>query len=212
MLSKAFNVAIVEWEWLDKNLVSRVPKEKEDNERDRWLIQEEENVLMEKSSDWLKDIVVFALNTGMRQGEILSLEWSSVDLFRKVVVVKESKNGKPRSVPLNASAFDLLKSKSKLRDIKSKLVFADGVGGKMDRNNLRRAFNRALKDAGIVDFRFHDLRHTFATRLAQRGFDIFAIAKILGHKDIRMTQRYAHHCSESLRKGVDLLNSDYSWP
>ncbi len=210
MLSKAFNVAIVEWEWLDRNPVSRVPKEKENNERDRWLIPEEEEAIMRNSPGWLRDIVVFALNTGMRQGEILALDWPSVDLFRKVVVVKESKNGKPRSVPLNKPAFELLESKTKVRDIRCKLVFADKAGGKMDRANLRRAFSRVVNEAGIIDFRFHDLRHTFATRLAQRGFDIFAIAKILGHRDIRMTQRYAHHCSESLRKGVDLLNSDYN--
>ena len=76
---------------------------------------------------------------------------------------------------------------------------------KIDGDNLRRAFKKALKKTGIEDFHFHDLRHTFATWLAQRGVDIYKISKLLGHKDIRMTQRYSHHSPESLRDGIQVL-------
>ena len=90
-------------------------------------------------------------------------------------------------------------------DDKNNLVFFSGNGTKINRHNLWRAFKKVLGDTGIKNFTFHDLRHTFATRLAQNGEDIYKVAKLMGHKDIRMTQRYAHHSSESLRSGVDVL-------
>jgi Site-specific recombinase XerD len=81
---------------------------------------------------------------------------------------------------------------------------------KIDRANLIKSFNVVNEKAGIQNFRFHDLRHTFATRLAQRGIDLYKISKLLGHCDIHMTQRYAHHCPESLRKGIEVLEKvDY---
>src|SRR3972149_1205069 len=210
MLSKAFNLAVKEWEWIRDNPVSRVPKEKENNERDRWLNAEDEKRLLENSSSWLKDIIIFDLNTGLRQDELLSLQWSRVDLFRKIIIIQESKNGKPRTIPLNQIALDILMEKSKRRNLKSDLVFLSNMSTKIDRHNLRRAFNIALDKAGIQNFHFHDLRHTFATRLAQRGIDIYKISKLLGHQDIRMTQRYSHHCPDSLRDGVQILEVDYN--
>jgi len=210
MLSKAFNLAVKEWEWVKDNPVSRVPKEKEDNERDRWLNAEDEKRLLENSLSWLKDIIIFDLNTGLRQDELLSLQWSRVDLFRKIIIIQESKNGKPRTIPLNQIALDILMEKSKRRNLKSDLVFLSNMSTKIDRHNLRRAFNIALDKTGIQNFHFHDLRHTFATRLAQRGIDIYKISKLLGHQDIRMTQRYSHHCPDSLRDGVQILEADYN--
>ena len=210
MLSKAFNLAVKEWEWIRDNPVSRVPKEKENNERDRWLNAEDEKRLLENSLSWLKDIIIFDLNTGLRQDELLSLQWSRVDLFRKIIIIQESKNGKPRTIPLNQIALDILMEKSKRRNLKSDLVFLSNMSTKIDRHNLRRAFNIALDKTGIQNFHFHDLRHTFATRLAQRGIDIYKISKLLGHQDIRMTQRYSHHCPDSLRDGVQILEADYN--
>ena len=78
---------------------------------------------------------------------------------------------------------------------------------KIDRHNLRRAFNIALDKTEIQNFHFHDLRHTFATWLAQRGVDIYKISKLLGHQDIRMMQRYAHHCPESLRMAIQAMEA-----
>lgn len=205
MLSKAFNLSVKQWEWVKENPVSKVPKEKENNERDRWLTDDEEKRLLESASQWLREIIVFDLHTGLRIGELLALQWSRVNLFRKTIIIQESKNGKPRTIPLNKIATDILMEKSTIRNIKNDLVFTSSVGTKIDNDNLRRAFEKALKKADIRNFHFHDLRHTFATRLAQRGIDIYKISKLLGHKDIRMTQRYAHHCPESLRDGVQIL-------
>ncbi len=73
-----------------------------------------------------------------------------------------------------------------------------------------KCFSNAVRESGIENFKFHDLRHCFCTKLAQRGVDIYKIAKLAGHEDIRMTQRYSHHCPESLRDGVEMLQVDYN--
>jgi len=99
-----------------------------------------------------------------------------------------------------------LKSKAKVRSIRSTYAFSNEAGNKIIASNVLRAFYKALERSEISDFRFHDLRHTFATRLAQAGVDFYKIGKLLGHKDIRMTQRYAHHYPESLRDGVEVLD------
>ncbi len=209
MLLKAFNLSIREWEWIKDNPVSKVPFEKENNKRDRWLSGDEEKRLLEFCPDWLREIVIFALNTGLRQDELLSLEWSRVSIARKTILIQKTKSGRPRTIPLNRFAFGVLNDKfeEKVRNIKD-LVFVSSVGTKINPSNLRREFYKVLKMAEIENFKFHDLRHTFASRLAQKGIDIYKIAKLLGHEDIRMTQRYAHHCPESLRVGVEILESD----
>ncbi len=205
LIKRAFNLAIREWEWVDKNPVSRVSRERFNNQIDRWLSSKEEARLLEASPGWLREVIVFALNTGMRQGEILDLRWPYVDRGKRTAAVMRSKNGDRRTIPLNEAALGVLALKSKVRHIKSDYVFASKVGTRLEKRNLARAFYQAMDRAVVEDFRFHDLRHTFATRLAQAGVDIYTIAKLLGHKDIRMTQRYAHHSTESLRGGVDVL-------
>jgi site-specific recombinase XerD len=208
MLSKAFNVAVKEWEWLKDNPVSKVPREKEDNERDRWLTVDEEQSLLENSPEWLRDIVLFNLHTGLRQDELLSLTWDRVDMFRKTILIADTKNGKPRTIPLNKTALGILESKARVISIKSQIVFHSKSGTKIDKHNLRRAFVIAMGKAGIEDFTYHGLRHTFATRLAQSGDDLLRISKLLGHNDTKTTQRYAHHCPDSLRVGVEMLEVD----
>ena len=210
LLSVAFNIAIRNWEWNLDNPVSKVGLDKENNERDRWLTKQEATRLMKHCEPLLRHIVTFALNTGMRQGEILSLEWSAVDMARRTAVVMKSKNGRRRTLPLSDSAFSVLKERAKVRHIHNQFVFTNGSGGKVDRSKMTRKFGKAVKQANIMDFRFHDLRHTAATWLAQAGHDIYFIARWLGHQDIKMTQRYAHHCVDSLRKGTSALESDYS--
>jgi len=213
MLSKAFNLAVNEWGWVKENPVSKVQKEKENNEVDRWLTEDEERRLLGASPQWLREIIVFALNTGLRQDELLSLEWSRVNLFRRTILIQITKNGKPKTLPLNRIALDILKKKAeeKVLSIKNDLVFVSNAGTKINKRNLIRAFILALKRAMVKDFTFHCLRHTFATRLAQNGVDIYKIAKLLGHKDLKMTQRYSHHCPDSLRSGVEVLEKfDYN--
>ncbi len=206
IMKNAFNIAIREWEWCRDNPVRRVSMEKEHNTRDRWLTDQEETRLVKACPPWLRDIVTFALHTGMRMGEILSLTWEGVDLFRKTVTVFRSKNGERRTIPVNQTVFDLLKGKARVRPLKTNLVFPSEALTPIEGGHLRRAFRAALKAGEVADFRFHDLRHTFATRLVQAGIDLYKVQRLLGHKSGLMTQRYAHHWPESLRDGVEILD------
>lgn len=206
LMKRAFNLAVREWEWCKENPVTKVSLERLNNKRDRWLTLEEEERLLQSSPLWLREIIVFALNTGMRLGEILSLTWKGVDLFRKTATVFKSKNNERRTIPLNQKVFELLKARAKVRLIKTDLVFHSQNHTPLDKGNIRRAFCATLKKTGIEDFRFHDLRHTFATRLVQAGVDIYKVQVLLGHKSPVMTQRYAHHYPESLRDGVEVLD------
>jgi integrase len=125
--------------------VSRVSAEKGATKRDRWLTDEEETRLLAVCSSWLSELVVFALHSGMRLGEILALTWAGVDLFRKTVTVFRSKNGERRTVPANGTVMALFKEKTKVRTFKTELVFPSRTGTPLDPNHLRRALRIALK-------------------------------------------------------------------
>jgi len=209
LLGHAYNLAIREWEWVEVNPVSRVSKERVNNQVERWLTHDEEQSLLVVSPLWLKEIIIFAINTGMRQSEILNLSWGKVDLFRKTLTILEQKNKGKDTLPLNNQVLEVLKARHKVRSIKSSWVFFNKEGEAHDASNLRRAFNIALVKAGIQKCRFHDLRHTFATRLVQSGVDLYKVQKLLRHKSPIMTQRYAHHYPESLRDGVETLDKNY---
>jgi integrase len=205
-LKKAFNLALREWEWCHQNPVTRVSMEKENNKRDRWLSEEEESRLLSACASWLHDLVTFALHTGMRMGEILELTWRGVDFTRRTVTVMRSKNGERRTIPVNETVLRVLKEKAKVRSLASDLVFCSKAFTPMESGHLRRSFRLALSKAKIEEFHFHDLRHTFATRLVQAGIDLYKVQQLLGHKSPIMTQRYAHHYPESLRDGVEILD------
>jgi len=205
-MKKAFNLAMKEWEWVIENPAAKISLERENNKRDRWLTYEEEERLLKESPSDLKEIITLALNTGMRIGEILNLKWKGVDLFRKTITIFESKNNEKRTIPMNNIVFEMLKAKAKVRSINNDIVFSSNVGTLKDERNVRRKFELAVKRAGIEDFRFHDLRHTFATRLVQEGCDFYKVQRLLGHKTPLMTQRYAHHYPESLRDAVNILS------
>ncbi len=206
-LKKAFNLARREWEWCTDNPVCRVSMERENNTRDRWLTVEEEQRLMTAAPSWLQELIVFAIHTGMRMGEILALTWNGVDLFRRTLTVFKSKNGERRTLPLNQTVMALLTRKYAVRQSMSDLVFPSQTDTRLDKCNLGRAFRIAVAKAKIVDLHFHDLRHTFATRLVQAGVDLYKVQRLLGHKSPIMTQRYAHHYPESLRDGVEMLDA-----
>ncbi len=210
-LKKAFNLARREWEWCDDNPVCRVSMERENNTRDRWLTAEEEMRLVNAALPWFREVVIFALNTGMRMGEITALTWAGVDLFRRTVTVFRSKNGERRTIPINQTVLVLLKHKHSKRDNTTDLVFTSQAGTALDGANIRRALASALKTSKIQDFHFHDLRHTCATRMVQAGVDLYKVQRILGHKSPIMTQRYAHHYPESLRDGVEALEAGRSF-
>lgn len=206
LVRHAFNVAMREWEWCRENPMHRVSMEPVHNEVDRWLTPKEEEGLMAASSPWLREIMTFALNTGMRQGEILNLQWQDVDFTRGTLMVMKSKNGTRRTIPLNSTVYELLAAKQAATGASCGPVFKTPLGNALQVRFLVREFCEARDRAGIPDFRFHDMRHTFATRLVQRGIDLYKVQRLLGHKTGTMTQRYAHHSPESLRDGVNVLD------
>ncbi len=154
----------------------------------------------------MKEILVFAINTGLRQSEILGLRWHQVDIFRKTLTLLEQKNQNRDTLPLNDRAMEVIKARAKVRHIKTDLVFYNGSGNRIEARNLLRAFYSAVNKAGLDGLRFHDLRHTFATRLVQASVDLYTVQKLGRWKTISMVMRYAHHHSESLRPGVEALD------
>lgn len=206
LLSHAFQLAVKEWEWVAENPVQRVSKEKVHNLIERWLTAEEEARLLAASPVWLQEIIVFAVNTGFRQSEILNLQWCNVDLFRRTITLLEQKNGGRDTLPVNAKTLEVLKARAKVRTLKSDYVFFNGAGHRMDARDLLRVFYPAMRKADVKRFRFHDLRHTFATRLVQAGADIYTVQKLGRWKTISMVMRYAHHYPESLRAGIEILD------
>ncbi|MGC1455368.1 MAG: site-specific integrase, partial [Nitrospirota bacterium] len=206
LISHAFNLAVKEWEWMEYNPVSRVSRERVNNQVERWLTFEEQEKLLAVSPLWLREIIIFAVNTGWRRSEILALKWDKVDLFRKTLTILEQKNKGKDTQPFNEQVLEVLKARYKVRSIASCLVFYDIEGKEFDGRNVLKVFTRTVKLAKIAHCRFHDLRHTFATRLVQASVDLYKVQKLLRHKSPIMTQRYAHHYSESLRDGVETLD------
>jgi len=178
ILSHAFQLAVKEWEWVTENPVIRVSREKVRNVIERWLTAEEEQRLLAASPQWLQEIIVFAANTGLRQGEILDLQWSRVDLFRRTITLLEQKNGAKDTLPVNAKTLEVLKARARVRSLKNDYVFFNGTGNRMDARDLLRVFYPVMRKAEVKNFRFHDLRHTFATRLVQAGVDIYTVQKL----------------------------------
>jgi integrase len=185
--------------------VQNVSFEPVKNDIDRWLTPAEETQLMAAAFPWLQEIMVVALHTGMRQGEILALQWQDIDFERGTLMVMHSKNGTRRTLPLTSTVFELLVTRQARVGIKVGFVFTIENGTRVKPRYLVRAFQKAVRRSGIAHVRFHDLRHTFATRLVQRGVDLYRVQRLLGHKTSIMTQRYAHHSPESLREGVRVL-------
>jgi len=206
LMSHAFNLAIKEWEWVRENPVAKVTREKVNNHIEKWLTLEEQKNLLDKSAKWLREIILFAVNTGLRQSELLDLEWSRVDLTRKTITILEQKNQGRDTLPLSEGALKVLQDRAEARLNGTKYVFHTQNATRISSRNLLRGFYAAAEKAKVENLRFHDLRHTFATRLAQAGVDLYTIQKLGRWKSISMVTRYAHHHPESLRAGVEVLD------
>jgi integrase len=195
----------VEWEMVEDEVLKKVRRVKllpENNRRLRYLSKEDTKALVEACKPHLRPIVETALNTGMRKEEILSLEWERhVDLKHGFILLDTTKNGDRREVPINQTLRETLQGL--VRHINSPYVFTDKRGKRFD--NVVRSFKSACKTAGIKDFRFHDLRHTFASHLVMAGIDITTVKELLGHKTLTMTLRYAHLAPSHKVKAVEAL-------
>lgn len=152
-------------------------------------------------TDYLTPMVLLALNTGMRRGELLGLEWNSVNLQAKLLTVTaaNAKSRRARHLPLNAEALDVL-SRWHAQGSGAGLVFPSPAGYRM--GNINSSWEALCTSAALADFRFHDLRHSFASRLVMAGVDLNTVRELLGHSDIRMTLRYAHLAPDKLAEAV----------
>ena len=205
-MSVAFNDA-KKWKWITLNPCNNVDRLPEDNERIRYLSPEEVQKLYANLPDWLMPIVTVARHTGLRLSNILELSWKNVSLFRKVIIVEKTKNGEPLGLPMNQTAFNTLIKLKKVRHVDSNLVFPGQDGKKQSRHRVSSAFKSACKRTGIKDFRFHDLRHDFGSNLVQSGISIYSVKELMGHKDVKMTERYSHLSQEKLRKDISALDA-----
>lgn len=143
-------------------------------------------------SDHLTPMTLLSLNTGLRYGELASLDWSAIDLRAKVLTVtgRTAKGARTRHIPLNPEALDLLKRWRGEDEPRKGLVFSNPDGTRI--GSVKTAWSALLDAAKISDFRWHDLRHTFASKLVQRGVDLTVVRELLGHSDFALTLRYAH--------------------
>ena len=210
LLRAMFNIARKQWRWKIANPVSDIKMPKVRNERVRYLSEDEYKRLfdaLEASKEkWLKPLVIIAIDTGLRLTNICDLKWTEVNLFGRMITLDADamKNDDYLGVPLTDHALQVLKELRKTPCL-SGHVFHDS-GKKLYDGRVQRAFRGVLKKAEIGNFRFHDLRHTFASYLRQKGVDLHTISKLLGHKDLRMTRRYAHLNVDALREAISKLD------
>lgn len=157
-------------------------------------------------SDHVKPLIILSLNTGARRGELFDLTWENIDLDRRILTVTgaTAKSRKTRHIPLNREAMSVLQAWRDLTERSEGLVFQNDAGERFDRVNT--SWRKLLKDAGIKDFRWHDMRHHFASRLVMGGVDLNTVRELLGHSDYAMTLRYAHLAPEHKLKAVEVLD------
>ncbi|NIO04544.1 MAG: tyrosine-type recombinase/integrase [Proteobacteria bacterium] len=178
---------------------------KENNGRLRYLSEEEIETLLHECPLYLRDIVEVDLLTGMRRGELLSLKWPQI--AGGFIYLHETKTDEARQIPVMGDLEAILKRIKRRhwsKGLITEFVFCDDQGKPF--SEVKRSFASALKRAGITDFRFHDLRHTFASHYVMRGGSIRGLQKILGHKDISMTMRYSHLSKEFTREEIRVMN------
>jgi integrase len=207
-LRASFNKAIAQG-YLKENPFKQIKNFKIPETLPKFFTDEDFQKLIEVvKDDDLKDLIIFAVNTGLRQMELLTLEWDQIDFNSQILILNNrsnvTKSKKVRNVPLNKTAFNIL-LRRKVNSIQ-KLIFTYKCGV-IPPDFISKKFKKFVISAEInSDFNFHSLRHTFASRLVQRGVSIYEVSKLLGHVDIKTTQIYAHLRSDDLRKSVELLD------
>jgi integrase len=208
-LGHALTIAANEWEWIHENPMRKISKLLEPRGRVRFLDDEERTQLLEacktSTSPYLHTLVVLALSTGARHGELINLRWRDVDWQRRVITLHDTKNKDRRLLPLAHYALQLMEAHSKVRNIASDLVFPSPSNSQRPWDS-RSAWEVALKRANIDNFRFHDLRHSCASYLAMNGASLAEIAEVLGHKTLQMVKRYAHLSEAHTAKVVQSMN------
>ncbi len=202
-LRRVFNVAIRD-DKVGSNPVSKLKTLREASGRTRYLTDEEEGRLMDAlSTGEDRDRITVLLHTGFRRSELLRLRWRDVDFKGDVLTIPTAKNGEARHVPMTSTVRAVLSRRPRSLDTGA-LVFPNGEGHP-DLRWAKKTVPRALRAAQIEDFRFHDLRHTFASRLAMEAVDLMTIRELMGHKSMTMTLRYSHLTPGHRRTAIERL-------
>jgi len=212
-LKRIFNTAIEEEQYsIDRNPVKPTLFLKDDTKRrDKVLTAEEEEKLLKVASSHLKPMIITALNTGMRKTEISTLEWENVDLENRTITITEehSKNGKAREIPINTvllNEFKVLKANNGSSEFV--FIYEKKKGVVRPVGDFKIAWGNAVRKAGLDGFTFHDLRHVFASRLAEQGVHSFEAQAILGHSSVDMTRWYSHSTMDQLLRDVEKVNGN----
>lgn len=205
-LSACLTVAVKEYGWLAKNPIPNVTRLPDSKGRERFLSDEERQDLLAccavSDCEILSPLVQLALATGARKGELMSLTWGNVNLDKRTVRFLDTKNGDSRTVPLAPSAVAVLKA-WKTNRLRVGPVFP------ISPNVMDKAWQSARADAGLPDFRFHDLRHSAASYLAMSGASLMDIAAILGHKTLAMVKRYSHLSEQHTTAAIDRMAAKF---
>ena len=190
--------------WADTSPVTALNKKalKESRPRIRFVTREEFTQLHDAASATLKPILVLAVETGMRKEELLSLRLEQIDLRRREVHLEITKTSSPRRVPLSVTAVDTIRDLLERRGRPATpFLFCKPDGTRI--GDPKKGFNAACARAGLTDFRYHDLRHTFASWWVQGGGDLYRLSRILGHATLQMTARYGHLRTEDLHDEME---------
>ena len=202
-LRRMFSLA-VEWELLEESPMAGIRFLRENNARTRYLSLEEcQRLIASCIAPHIRALVTVALHSGMRLGEILDLHWYDLDFASGFILVRDSKNGESRHVPMDATLFALFRAYP--HRLGTDLVFSSPAGGRIV--DVRTGFQNACKRAELTDLHFHDLRHTFASQFVMAGGDLYILKEILGHKSPAMAARYAHVSPTYLIKSIDRMNT-----
>ena len=207
-LLKHIYTKAIEWGKITENPVKKVKLFKEDNQRVRYLEKGEITMLLNTCKGYLQPIVITALYTGMRLSELLNLIWDDIDFNRGIITVKITKNNEKRYLPMNTELRNVLEYLKKNCNLDSPYVFCNNKGDRFAKFTISHRFNKVIKELGIKNFRFHDLRHTFASHLIMSGADIVTIQRLLGHKTLAMTLRYSHLSPNFMQSTVECLRFD----
>ncbi len=200
MLKHMFKKAI-EWNMISNNPVAQVKLFPEKPKQLRVISIDEFAKLYAAASEFLKPILMIAIHTGLRRSEILNLRVSDINLRDRYILVRESKNGDIRHVPINSLLMKTLKSVINNNNCEHLFAGANGIPVK----TVKKAFWGALRRSGIAHLRFHDLRHSFGSNLSMSGVDIATIQELMGHKDISTTKRYIHPSPQHKKEAVEHL-------